>query len=180
MLRSIFTCEICDKEYSNERCLKQHVLQHLPNKPFKCPECEKSFTQKAKLEEHLNRHRGTPQFVCSFCNKGFYQKDRLKTHELNHTGERPFKCSVCQFECRRQYELNRHMKIHDEEVRDKLMHFVCECGKKNYSPAELERHKLTHLSERKFKCHICFKDLKTKYTLRDHLAAIHFPVCGYN
>ena len=178
MIKPILSFEICNEEYSYEKCLKQCDLQNLPNKPFQCPDCEKKFSQKAKLVEHLNRHRGTPQFLCRWCNKGFYQKDRLKTHEFNHTGERPFKCSVCQYECRRQYELNRHTKIHDEQARDKLMHFVCECGKKNYSQAELERHKMTHLTEKKFKCHICLKDLKTKYTLMSHLAGIHFSARG--
>lgn len=178
MLNSLTYCELCNKEYSNEHCLKQHNLQHLTKKPFGCLYCEKSFTQKAKLAEHINRHNGTPPYICALCKKGFYQKDRLKTHELNHTGERPFKCEVCSYECRRQYELNRHIKIHDKLAREKLMKFICECGKRNYSQAELDRHRMTHSTERKFKCHVCSKDLKTKYTLRDHLAAVHFPFYG--
>lgn len=181
MVKPTLSCEICQKEYSTERSLKQHNLQHLSVKPFKCSECESSFTQKSKLIEHLNRHKGTPPYSCSLCEKRFYQKDRLKTHNLTHTGERPFECEICGLGFRRKFELNKHCRLHNEKVREQLMMFVCNlCGKKNYSRADLERHKLKHSDIRNFKCDMCSSAFKDKYTLQSHKALIHYTTVVIN
>jgi uncharacterized Zn-finger protein len=177
MVKLQFTCETCGKEFSNSSVLKQHVQTHQPSKPWKCELCPRQFCQKSKLLEHVNRHQGTQPYVCGECGKGFYQKDRLKTHEFSHSNTRPFQCETCSLSFRRKYELNKHLKLHDSDLKEQLKKYVCsECGKKNYSLADLTRHALKHSNVREFTCSFCPKAFKDKYTLKCHEVIIHFPV----
>jgi uncharacterized Zn-finger protein len=76
--------------------------------------------------------------------------------------------------------LNKHMKIHNETLKEKMKKYICEtCGKKNYSLADLERHSLKHSDVRNFQCGLCTKAFKDKYTLKCHEAIIHFPLNNY-
>ena len=76
-------CQICGKSLK-KFSLKNHIIGHQTNKPFKCTieNCEKSFVQKGHLEFHIETHVGT-SLICNFedCGQKFGHKANLNSHQ---------------------------------------------------------------------------------------------------
>ena len=51
------TCTICLKKFKKTYNLKQHLLIHTNDKPFKCDTCGKAFVQKSNLTKHYLIHK---------------------------------------------------------------------------------------------------------------------------
>ena len=54
-----FTCQLCDKSYTQSHSLKSHVrIVHdglKAEKRYKCPTCREGFTQSHSLKNHIER-----------------------------------------------------------------------------------------------------------------------------
>lgn len=114
-----FTCEQCDKAFPDNKKLKQHVISHSEERPFKCSEvgCSSTFKRACTLKTHRLLHTGEKQFICTICSKGFLNKERLNAHAFTHQN-RAYKCTIsgCNKEFLNQKGLDNHMKkIHPTE-----------------------------------------------------------------
>ena len=50
----MYKCEICDKEFKSNGCLKQHFRNvHNPEEEHQCNICQKVFRLKSQLELHV-------------------------------------------------------------------------------------------------------------------------------
>ncbi|XP_064097736.1 zinc finger protein 813-like [Macrobrachium nipponense] len=90
-----FECKECDKAFSCERYLVNHMAIHSGVKPYKCTECGKAFFRESSLFSHKRLHMEVKPFRCVECGKSFSQKVVLENHVRVHTGEKPFCCDVC-------------------------------------------------------------------------------------
>lgn len=70
-----FTCEICQKSYSCRRYLEAHAL------PLKCDGCGLSFTRKYNLKRHQLK-RCTVCYKCAECSKEYTKKGCYDQHVL--------------------------------------------------------------------------------------------------
>ena len=60
-----FTCEVCEKCFSDENCMKKHIkTTHIGN--------AKVHHEKVHIKEN--------RFTCQLCNKSFNFEDALKGH----------------------------------------------------------------------------------------------------
>lgn len=107
-----FSCEVCNKSFSQKMHLMRHSLIHTGEKPYSCDQCEKTFIQKVQLKFHKRTHTGEKSYKCDLCEKAFYYPDNLNMHKRKHTGERPFSCDVCKKAFFTQTSVDVHMRIH--------------------------------------------------------------------
>ncbi|KAI0546033.1 hypothetical protein F4679DRAFT_559170 [Xylaria curta] len=59
---------------------------------YECKECDKKFTRNHNLQNHLRSHRGLKPYSCKICNERFTRKPDCDRHERGH-GEKKFVCS---------------------------------------------------------------------------------------
>ncbi|KAJ8961690.1 hypothetical protein NQ318_021289 [Aromia moschata] len=84
-----FKCDVCQKMYKTERCLKVHSLVHAPARPFVCGYCSKGFLSSTKLKQHFNIHTGERPYKCKYCERTFtnypnWLKHTRRRHKVDH------------------------------------------------------------------------------------------------
>ena len=60
-----YPCNVCDKIFTNNTILNEHMEMHKREKPFKCSSCEYSFQNDTSLNEHMEMHKREKSFKCS-------------------------------------------------------------------------------------------------------------------
>lgn len=73
---------------------KTKRVKHLKSEERRCSVCDKVFA-KSDIREHMLVHDEEKPFKCSQCPQSFSFKHCLKRHNMKHTGERPHVCEVC-------------------------------------------------------------------------------------
>lgn len=165
-----FTCPECNKSFSTNGNMKNHILTiHKNIRPFKCPfeDCKKEYSNQSRLDVHIRTHTGAKPFICPVCSKSFNEKGNLKTHIGFHTDIRPFKCPQCD----KTYKTNGHLKDHMEIQHMNLRRFVCQvCDSKFGRRSTLVAHMRTHTGEKSFQCKIsgCEKRFAEKGNMEMH------------
>lgn len=81
----IYTCEICQKLFSDKSDLRSHMNKHTGEKPFKCAICNKGFSDKSNMRAHQRLHQDSRPHHCNVCGKGFLFNRDLKKHLNSHT-----------------------------------------------------------------------------------------------
>ncbi|XP_058057040.1 zinc finger protein ZFP2-like [Anopheles bellator] len=106
-------CHVCHKSFNDSTALRQHMLVHAGEKPYKCDICSKSFYNASTLKTHQRIHSDQNPYRCATCTKMFDNARSLELHHRTHTGEKPYACDVClkKFSC--SSNLKRHRKLHD-------------------------------------------------------------------
>lgn len=99
-----YCCKQCDASFNWAKCLRLHVLEHLPpdqggegvprteapaprpekEKKHACPVCEKKFTTFRYLQIHMKVHTVERPYACQLCSQTFSQRGRLETHVRTH------------------------------------------------------------------------------------------------
>ena len=50
-------CQYCDKAFSKNFDLQQHIRAHTGEKPFQCIVCGRAFAQKSNVKKHMSTHK---------------------------------------------------------------------------------------------------------------------------
>lgn len=55
--RRMLQCQYCNKLFSKNFDLQQHVRAHTGEKPFQCIVCGRAFAQKSNVKKHMVTHK---------------------------------------------------------------------------------------------------------------------------
>ena len=55
-IKTVFRCEICQKEFSFQKYLSTHLLIHSAIKRYSCKYCDKRFSTMSNKNDHQRRH----------------------------------------------------------------------------------------------------------------------------
>ncbi|KAF2878997.1 hypothetical protein ILUMI_27179 [Ignelater luminosus] len=157
IFKKLFSCPVCEKDFSQEKYLQSHAMLHTAQAgSYQCHICLKYLSASTALKRHYRTHTGEKPYVCACCDKQFAQKIQLNVHMRTHTGQKPFKCDICHAEFSQKSHLLGHVRIHTGEKP-----YKCEkCPKRFRKSYALRIHQHSH-SIKPFQCKACnflFKD----------------------
>lgn len=196
------TCQLCWREYSSTRALREHIKRHKQIKEhvcsecgvakvtrtellthmrthiqnlekFPCPQCPQVFNHKNAISRHVKVvHEGVKRFACSYCPKRFGTRNSQVCHERLHTGERPFICEICQKAFVQQEGLRSHMKSHDKNLRT---HVCKHCSQRFITLKNLLDHERRHTGDKPHICNMCSKGFYNEEDLNIHRSG-HYEI----
>jgi uncharacterized Zn-finger protein len=138
-IRFVCTFQGCDKSYSRQGYLNNHIKVFHEGQEHRCDQCGKVLSTNANLKQHIQTvHSDEQQFVCSFdnCGKVFNQSGNLNTHIKSiHEGVR-YPCSVCG----KSLTSRSHLKKHISSIHDKTRHQCDHCEKSYTTRGHLNAH----------------------------------------
>ena len=106
-----FWCRHCSEEFVWREQLKVHLLKsHNEGTWFTCHVCQKKFSRNCHLKEHIQRHESVKPYVCDECPKRFYTASELKRHKQLHSDYRQFSCFICGAQFKRKFDVKRHFR----------------------------------------------------------------------
>ena len=62
------------------------------------------------MRNHIRNHLGEKPYKCPYCTKGFGRKDHMENHIRVHTGEKPYGCSFCTYRAAVKSDVNMHVR----------------------------------------------------------------------
>merc|ERR1719483_726855 len=163
-------CDQCDKDYSCNTALKNHVeIVHLQIKK-QCDQCPTFFRTISGLQYHMESQHQNKTYPCSQCDRFFKSTTCLNDHVLRHHEKRlDFKCEYCGKDFTSLAEVNRHIRVtHNSKVKCDI------CDKVMTNPRGLWLHKIFHHKETQdaWICEKCprrkMKAFHTKVALDKH------------
>nr|XP_022905338.1 zinc finger protein 2-like [Onthophagus taurus] len=164
-----YKCVKCNKVFRQIHYLNKHILDHLNFKKC-CNICNKEFSNQKALSLHLHTHRSNRQMVCEHCGKTI-SRHSFKSHfERYHSEEaKEFSekksCRICSIPVTTHQELTAHMQAFHSQ-NDHLCNI---CGKTFLGLARLKKHMLIHDERRRVSCTICNKVFSSRESLKQHV-----------
>ncbi|KAH1003733.1 hypothetical protein HUJ04_003603 [Dendroctonus ponderosae] len=167
-------CQVCNKTFKHKRGLDYHEQTvHGESENFPCDICGKIFGNRRNCVVHRNRHSQAYTLKCEECDKRFSRSCSLKKHMIVHSDARPLKCSVCDKSFKHQRVLDYHFKtLHNEGNQEK---YPCDiCGKLFSNKRNCEIHRKRHQKIFDVFCEHCGKGFLNTFYLKKHLNTKHY------
>ena len=136
--------------------------------PKICNLCEKELNSHSSLRNHMMIHTGDKPYKCDVCGKVYRRIGRMKSCQLLHAGElrsEPYTCEKCGKVMSSKNILQKHMvRIHSE-----VKPHECEFCRKSFARhSMLEEHKIGHSEVKQFECFNCARKFSRKNGLKKH------------
>ena len=155
-------CDLCGKNFSSKSALKQHILIHSGEKPFKCNFCNKSFNDGSSMRRHRRNfcelaksyfaNMDKPTNFLPSTSSTVASSDGGYSVKIEAIGEADDEAPKYKSNEERLAALRAETAAKDAY---KLTCYICD--KKFLNPSKLQRHMRVHTGEKPFKCDFCDK-----------------------
>lgn len=144
-------CKVCSKVFNSVAYLKEHMMRHTGEQPFRCTRCYRKFVEESKFTAHMESHKHqdkleaeavalaaqhggkkvvVKEFQCAFCSQNFtvvFDVGQVK---------RRYACDAC----RDKYSNAEALRQHKQQVEEKREFSCVRCGRKFVFEGFLQRH----------------------------------------
>ncbi|XP_036844245.1 zinc finger protein 341 isoform X2 [Oncorhynchus mykiss] len=166
-------CNFCDKVFSKNFDLQQHIRSHTGEKPFQCIVCGRAFAQKSNVKKHMQTHKVWPSGVAStvsrlpitvkvvpLCAEEVMEQQEEQQHEEEEQPEAPGKPE--ERDCDSQTDVDSLVdgegKHNGQQAQTKQIILIdssyqCQfCAGKFSTYFQLKSHMTQHKGEQVYKC----------------------------
>jgi len=182
--KETYTCFVCDKIFTDEEVLKDHLQKHCDDESegeqnnskeqYQCAICGSTLESDQALEEHVGKHLfddedDNPNLIS--INQGNENESKLKANDS-------YQCGQCSEMFDSEVLLEMHMHAHLEEVAIaeweqqglKIYQYQCMlCDELCNTEKELSEHLDIHNANAHV-CQLCDKPFRTLEDLQEHVA----------
>uniref|UniRef100_A0A8D3C718 C2H2-type domain-containing protein n=1 Tax=Scophthalmus maximus TaxID=52904 RepID=A0A8D3C718_SCOMX len=185
-------CNFCDKIFSKNFDLQQHIRSHTGEKPFQCIVCGRAFAQKSNVKKHMQTHKVWPLGVASSVSRlpvtvkvvpvlsseeegGGEQQQQQQQDELEEDGpqhqqivliDSSYQCQFCASKFKTYFQLKSHMTQHKGEQVYKCV--LKSCSQTFQKLDQFLEHIRTHQEQLTYRCHLCSKVFPSLFELGVH------------
>ncbi|KAL2081529.1 hypothetical protein ACEWY4_023382 [Coilia grayii] len=160
-------CELCSQTFGTTSKLRLHRQRVHDRRPTHfCQLCDYSGYSLNDLSRHtLSCHTGELSHSCGQCEARFSSETALKQHQnRKHHSQQAHTCAQCGFTCRSRSSLKTHLQQEHPQLH------CTTCQVSFETPAGLEEHRKTHLTQR---CPECPFATRKRQLLVQHLLDEH-------
>ncbi|XP_041702421.1 zinc finger protein 341 isoform X2 [Coregonus clupeaformis] len=163
-------CNFCEKVFSKNFDLQQHIRSHTGEKPFQCIVCGRAFAQKSNVKKHMQTHKVWPSGVASTVSRLPSTVSRLPST----VSRLPITVKVvplCAEEVMEQQEEQQHEEEEQPEAPGKPEERDCDSlgdghGKQNGQQAQTKQ---IILIDSSYQCQFCASKFSTYFQLKSHM-----------
>uniref|UniRef100_A0A8B9JDY0 Zinc finger protein 341 n=1 Tax=Astyanax mexicanus TaxID=7994 RepID=A0A8B9JDY0_ASTMX len=186
-------CNFCDKVFTKNFDLQQHLRSHTGEKPFQCIVCGRAFAQKSNVKKHMQTHKVWPAGAhCTVSRLPIsvkvvsvnmdentlqpLQEDVDSASEAKGPGQAQnkqiilidssYQCQFCAAKFSTYFQLKSHMTQHKEE---QVYRCVVKTCSQTFQKLDLFlEHIRTHQEHLTYRCHLCCKVFPSLFELGLH------------
>lgn len=185
--KETYTCFVCDKIFTDEEILKDHLQQHCDDlsegeqnsskEQYQCAICGSTLESDQALEEHVGKHLYDDEDD----NPNLISIDQGKENDNDKSISREsetYQCGQCSETFDSEMLLEMHMHAHEEEFAIaewekegmRVYHYQCMlCDELFNTEEELAEHLDVHNANAQV-CQLCDKPFRTLEDLQEHVA----------
>uniref|UniRef100_A0A3P9IBU7 Zinc finger protein 341 n=1 Tax=Oryzias latipes TaxID=8090 RepID=A0A3P9IBU7_ORYLA len=190
-------CSFCDKTFTKNFDLQQHIRSHTGEKPFQCIVCGRAFAQKSNVKKHMQTHKVWPMSVASTVSRlpitvkvpladpGSAQGEEIQPpiqmqadapSDQNLPGQAQTKQIVlidssyqCQF-CAGKFRTYFQLKSHLTQHKGEQVYkcVLKSCCQTFQKLDQFLEHIRTHQEQLTYRCHLCSKVFPSLFELGVH------------
>uniref|UniRef100_H2L5S2 Zinc finger protein 341 n=1 Tax=Oryzias latipes TaxID=8090 RepID=H2L5S2_ORYLA len=190
-------CSFCDKTFTKNFDLQQHIRSHTGEKPFQCIVCGRAFAQKSNVKKHMQTHKVWPMSVASTVSRlpitvkvpladpGSTQGEEIQPpvqmqadapSDQNLPGQAQTKQIVlidssyqCQF-CAGKFRTYFQLKSHLTQHKGEQVYkcVLKSCCQTFQKLDQFLEHIRTHQEQLTYRCHLCSKVFPSLFELGVH------------